>query len=76
MKLQVLQDNFGNQTGVYVPMEDWTLIKNNYPDIESLDKELPQWEKDVIDSRLEAITKNPKRLKPIEGLLDELKRKI
>jgi hypothetical protein len=76
MKLQVLQDNFGNQTGVYVPMEDWTLIKNNYPDIENLEQDLPQWEKDLIDSRLEAIAINPERLKPIEGLLEELKRKI
>jgi hypothetical protein len=76
MKLQVLHDNFGNQTGVYVPMEDWTLIKNNYPDIENLEQDLPQWEKDVIDSRLEAIAKNPERLKPIESLLEELKRKI
>jgi hypothetical protein len=76
MKLQVLQDNFGNPTGVYVPMEDWTLIKSNYPDIENLDQDLPQWEKDLIDSRLEAIAKNPDCLKPIEGLLEELKRKI
>lgn len=76
MKLQVLLDNFGNQTGVYVPMEDWTLIKNNYPDIETLEQELPQWEKDLIDSRLEAIAKNPERLKPIESLFEELKRKI
>ncbi len=76
MKLRVLHDNFGNQTGVYVPMEDWTLIKNNYPDIETLEQELPQWEKDLIDSRLEAIAKNPERLKPIESLFEELKRKI
>lgn len=76
MKLQIIKDNLGNQTGVYVPMEDWTLIKNNYPDIENLEEELPQWEKDLIDSRLEAIAKNPERLKPIESLLEELKRKI
>ena len=76
MKLQVLQDNFGNQTGVYVPIEDWTLIKNNYPDIESLEQELPQWEKDLIDNRLSAIEKNPNRLKSIIGLMEELKRKI
>ncbi len=76
MKLQVLLDNFGNQTGVYVPMEDWNLIKNNYPDIENLERDLPQWEKDLIDSRLEAIAKNPERLIPIESLFEELKRKI
>ena len=76
MKLQVLHDNLGNQTGVYVPMEDWTLIKQQYPDIESLDQELPQWEKDLIESRLDAISKNPERLKPIESLIKELNRKI
>ncbi len=76
MKLQILQDNLGNQTGVYVPMEDWTLIKNNYPDIENLEDELPQWQKDLIDDRLETIAKNSELLKPIEGLLEELRRKI
>lgn len=76
MKLQILKDHYGNPTGVYVPMEDWTLIKKNYPDIESLENNLPQWEKDLIDDRLEIIAKNPERLKPIEALLDELKRTI
>lgn len=76
MKLQVLQDNFGNQTGVYIPIEDWTLIKNNYPDIESLEQELSQWEKDLIDERLDFIAKNPESLRPIEALLEELNREI
>ena len=76
MKLQVLQDNQGNQTGVYIPLEDWTLIKNNYPDIETIDQDLPQWEKDLIDSRLNSIKNNPKSLRPINELLEELNRKI
>lgn len=76
MKLQVLQDNQGRPTGVFVPMEDWTLIKTNYPDVENLDTDIPQWEKEMIDSRLEAIAQNPERLKPISGLIEELRRKI
>ena len=76
MKLQVLQDSVGNQTGVYVPMEDWTLIKSNYPDIENLDNKVPQWEKDLIDDRLDAISNNPELLVPIQELFDELQRKI
>jgi hypothetical protein len=76
MKLQVLQDNLGNQTGVYVPMEDWMLIKNNYPDIESIDQDLPLWEKETIDNRLVTIAKNPKRLRPISELIEGLNRKI
>ena len=76
MKLQVLQDNQGNQTGVYIPLEDWTLIKNNYPDIETIDQDLPQWEKDLIDNRLNSIANNPQRLRPINELLEELNRRI
>lgn len=76
MKLQVLNDNFGNQTGVFVPIEDWNLIKKNYPDIETLEQELSQWEKDLIDNRLKAISENSERLKPIDSLFEELKRKI
>ena len=75
MKLQVLQDNQGNQTGVYIPLEDWTMIKNNYPDIETIDQDLPQWEKDLIDNRLNSIANNPQRLRPINELLEELNRK-
>lgn len=76
MKLQVLQDNLGNEMGIYLPMEDWTLIKNNYPDIETVGQDLPQWEKDLINKRLNDIQSNPERLRPINELFEELNRKI
>lgn len=76
MRLQVIQDGKGKSTGVFIPMEDWTLIKNQYPDIENADTDLPQWEKELIDARLDAIAKNPERLKSGKNLLKELKRKI
>jgi hypothetical protein len=57
-------------------MEDWMLIKNNYPDIENVGHDLPQWEKDLIDKRLNLINDNPQRLRPINELFAELNRKI
>ncbi len=74
MRLQVLQDGQGKTTGVFIPIEDWIILKRQYPDIESADGEVPQWEKDIIDGRLEAIAKNGERLKPGEDLLKILKR--
>ena len=76
MKLQVIQDNLGKQTGVIIPMEDWMLIKRDYPHIEDITTDMPQWEKDLIDKRLDAIEQNPNRILPGENLLSELKRKI
>jgi hypothetical protein len=40
MRLQVIQVGDGKNTGVFIPIEDWTLIKNHYPDIENTGEEL------------------------------------
>lgn len=76
MKLQVLHDNFGNDTGVFVPMEDWNIIKREYPDIEFIDEYVPMWEKDLIDDRLNSIRNNPERLKSGNEFMKELKKEI
>jgi len=76
MRLQVIQDGKGNNTGVFIPIEDWTLIKNQYPDIETADSDLQQWEKNLIDTRLDSIAQKPERIKPGKNLLKALKSKI
>ena len=67
MKLQVLHDSNGNNAGVYIPSEVWTLIKQQYPDIEEVSNDIPNWQKEIITSRLEVIAKNRERVKPIQG---------
>ena len=53
-------------------MEDWNLIKSAYSGINDLSSELPQWQKDLIDTRLADIHSNPERIKPIDGLFKAL----
>jgi hypothetical protein len=72
MNPQIIQDSNGKNLGVFIPMEDWNLIESTYPDINNLNIELPQWQKDIIDTRLDAIAKDPQRLKPIENLFEAL----
>ena len=72
MRLQVVKDSKGNDSGVFIPMEEWELIKNTYPDVEHLDEEIPEWQKELLDKRLKAIAENPERLRPIEELFEEL----
>ncbi|HZW71846.1 MAG TPA: addiction module protein [Hanamia sp.] len=74
MKLQIIQHGSGKNAGVFIPMEDWNLIQSIYPDVTHLQHELPQWQKDLIDSRLDEIAANPERVKPIETLFDILKK--
>lgn len=73
MSLQYLQNDKGETTAVLIPIEDWQRIKSKHPDITTDENmELPQWQKDLIDSRVAAIAKNTERLKDIDELLMEL----
>lgn len=73
MRLQSIQDSSGNETGVFIPIQDWLIIKNAYPDIEDADQDITKWEKELIDERLDAISKNPTRIKSDDDLRNELK---
>jgi hypothetical protein len=72
LQTQVLEDTQGTPMGVFIPMQVWETIKIQYPDIENCDNPLPQWEKDFIEMRLDAINQNPNRLQPIEMLFQNL----
>ena len=76
MNFQVIQDNNGNNSGIFITSQDWTLIKQQYPDIEEISNDIPQWQKDILNDRLATIAKNPERVKPIQGLFDALDKKV
>lgn len=75
MRTQIIKDHNGLPTGVFIPIEDWENIKKNYPSIEKVDTDLPQWQKDIIDARL-ADLNNPDKFKSIEHLFDVLDEEI
>lgn len=72
MHPQIIQDSKGNQAGVFIPIDDWNLMKENYPDIEELDSEITDGHKELLNERLAAIEADPSRVKPIKELFQEL----
>jgi len=69
---QVLKDQQGTPMGVFIPMQVWNSLMFQYPDIETFNADIPQWEKDFIDRRLEVVQNYPERLQPIEMLFETL----
>ena len=65
---QYTYDNNGNPIGVFIPINEWNNITEKCADIE----DVPEWEKQLIDQRLEYINKHPDRLIPIEDFIQEL----
>jgi len=69
---QIVKDQLGAPMGVFIPIQSWNTLIVQYPDIATLGTDLPQWEKDFIDKRLDIAQQYPERLKPIEMLLETL----
>ncbi|MCL2072998.1 MAG: hypothetical protein FWH18_03690 [Marinilabiliaceae bacterium] len=69
---QIIKDQLGAPMGVFIPIQSWNTLIVQYPDIAILETDLPQWEKDFIDKRLDIAQRYPERLKPIEMLFETL----
>ena len=76
MPVNYVSDSVGDTIAVQIPISDWKKIKDKYPDVDDLDGDLPQWQKDMIDKRMKAIADDPDSVMGIEGLFDELDKEI
>jgi len=74
MSLQYLSDENGQIVAVQVPIKEWETLRTKYPEIDVSAADLPDWQKQLIDSRLKSIEENPNCLLPIDSLFAELDR--
>ena len=70
MSLQYIQDVNGATTAVVIPIDEWNKITEKYIDLE----ELPQWQKNILDQRLEMYQNHPERVMPIEQFFEQLEK--
>lgn len=76
MFIQFIRDNKGNTTGVFIPIDVWQSLKEKYTDLaqEELkqDDDLSNWQKKLIDERLNAYKNNLNDLSDFDETLNEL----
>ena len=68
MGLKKIINDEGKTNGVYIPIEEWIIMKENYPDLERIPREIPKWQADDLDKRLQEIEDNPGEQLQIEQL--------
>lgn len=77
MELQIINDDQGNTTGVYIPIKNWKKLKKKYKDLESLENKEPS--KQQLLQELKQAVKEIKLIeegklkgRTAKALLDEL----
>lgn len=77
MGLQIIQDDKGKATGIYIPITEWAELKKQYKDLEMLEYEEPH-KRQLLEELKEAvkelslIEKGILKSRPAKALLDEL----
>jgi hypothetical protein len=65
---QYTYDNAGNPVGVFLSITDWNKI------VEELAIELPEWQKQLMDLRLQEYRDNPTSMEDTDAFFAELDR--
>jgi hypothetical protein len=76
--VQFIHDNRGNTTGVFIPIEDWQILKLKYTELqkEKTSDGLTDWQKNILEERLEDYNKNTSEVEDFDAMLKEIAKNI
>ena len=74
--LQFIHDNQGNTTGVFIPIEQWQMLKAKYAGLQNEEvqnlSELTSWQTQIVEERLADYYKNPEDVADFDKMIDEI----
>lgn len=74
MNLQYISDSTGQTTGVFIPIEEWNVLKSKYKDIEQFD--IPEWQVNEVHQRLDDYKNNPGQALDFDKAMDDIERNL
>ncbi len=77
MKVQIIQDDKGKATGVYIPIKAWNKLKKQFKSLATLEKEASEKHQILEEIKaaieeLNLIEQGKLEARPAKSLLDEL----
>lgn len=75
MGVQFISDSKGNTTGVFIPVDEWNLLKEKYKGLED-DIQVPHWHKAVVNERSEQYKTGKAGTTDMDKTLDDIDGKL
>ncbi len=72
MSVQYVSDSTGQTTAVLISIDDWDKLRKKHPDVDEMEGEIPQWQKDLIEERMLFLKQHPDQVTSIVDFLTEL----
>jgi hypothetical protein len=59
MNLQYISDSNGKTTGVFIPINEWNMLKSKFEGLENEIIDIPEWQINEVRERVAEYKKNP-----------------
>lgn len=76
MKFQYILDSSGNTTGVFIPISEWNELKAKYKGIDQEQTDIPVWQVEKVQKRLEDYKNNPDEAIDFDRAMDDIEKTL
>ena len=74
MNLQYISDNTGKTTGVFIPISEWNELKSKYKGIEQEQMDIPDWQMEEVEKRLQDYRNEPVQALDFDAAMDDIEK--
>jgi hypothetical protein len=74
MNLQYISDNTGKTTGVFIPISEWNELKSKYKGIDQEQMEIPVWQREEVEKRLQDYKNEPGQALDFDAAMDDIEK--
>lgn len=76
MNLQFISDSTGKTTGVFIPIKEWNALKSKYKGIDQEEIDIPGWQIQEVQERMEAYKSNPEQALDFDTAMDDIEKDL
>lgn len=76
MSLQFISDSAGETTGVFIPIEEWNNLKNQFKGIEQAEIGIPDSHVNLVRGRLNQYEKDPSQIMDFDEAINDIEKSL
>lgn len=76
MNLQYITDDNGQTTGIFIPIQEWNILKAQLKDIDQELSPIPEWHREVVRRRMELYQGGKEKAIDFDQALDEIEKDL
>jgi len=76
MSLQYITDSNGLTTGVFIPINEWNILKSKLTEEDKKSIPVPEWQQEIVSKRVESYKTKPEIAVDFDSALEDIEKEL